>query len=455
MALTTSTITGRVPLPNDLVPYRGRVHFGLSGSDTQGADVVAPGIVTARLASDGSLPSGFRLWRNTSGTQGTVYRVVAEWDVIGCGSPHTVDLGYIQIGTASTYTLASLLGSGVGPAQGIYQNLPSAEWQAILNRVSVIETDKWVTPTRLSDAVLAMFGGQGYSGVWSPAGNFPGGSGVVAGQTWIVTAAGSRGGQAFTVGDRLVAITNNPSTTVYAGNWIRIQEREVTTSNYDNTSGRIMKVSDFGVGGSAVQAGDAANDLNAVSGGGTQFVRADGSTLNKPTRTGNWVGLHIQRTAEIAVQLLVSRAGSPMIATRRVDTGVWTDWLYHYNSENILGTVGQASGVPTGAIIERGSNANGEYTKFADGTMICRASGTGLPAAENPVGSVFSGSELEWTFPMAFASAPACFGGHRSPSAGWVSCRPKSATVGALRWITPTSSTSASSYDAVAIGRWF
>lgn len=38
---------------------------------------------------------------------------------------------------------------------------------------------------------------------------------------------------------------------------------------------------------------------------------------------------------------------------------------------NLVGTVSQSSSVPTGAAIERGSNANGEYTKFADGTMIC------------------------------------------------------------------------------------
>jgi len=42
-----------------------------------------------------------------------------------------------------------------------------------------------------------------------------------------------------------------------------------------------------------------------------------------------------------------------------------------YGKFNILGTVSQSAGVPTGAIIERGSNSNGEYVKFADGTMIC------------------------------------------------------------------------------------
>jgi len=42
-----------------------------------------------------------------------------------------------------------------------------------------------------------------------------------------------------------------------------------------------------------------------------------------------------------------------------------------YAEGNILGTVTESSGVPTGAIIERGSNANGEFVKYADGTMIC------------------------------------------------------------------------------------
>lgn len=45
-----------------------------------------------------------------------------------------------------------------------------------------------------------------------------------------------------------------------------------------------------------------------------------------------------------------------------------------YAPGNILGTVSESSGTPTGAIIERGSNANGEYVKYADGTLICQGS---------------------------------------------------------------------------------
>jgi hypothetical protein len=52
-------------------------------------------------------------------------------------------------------------------------------------------------------------------------------------------------------------------------------------------------------------------------------------------------------------------------------TGITTPDGLAYAKGNILGTVSEASGVPTGAIIERGSNANGSFVKYADGTMIC------------------------------------------------------------------------------------
>lgn len=62
----------------------------------------------------------------------------------------------------------------------------------------------------------------------------------------------------------------------------------------------------------------------------------------------------------------------------------------------LVGTVSQSGGVPTGAIIERGSNANGNYVRYADGTQICRVS----EFSSNVAGDV------TWTFPATFDSAP-------------------------------------------------
>ncbi len=60
----------------------------------------------------------------------------------------------------------------------------------------------------------------------------------------------------------------------------------------------------------------------------------------------------------------------------------------------ILGTVSQSGGVPTGAIFEQGSNANGEYIKFADGTLECW--GTAVQPANS------NGAAVTFTFPSTF-----------------------------------------------------
>ena len=45
------------------------------------------------------------------------------------------------------------------------------------------------------------------------------------------------------------------------------------------------------------------------------------------------------------------------------------DWTY--GAGNLIGAVSEVGGLPTGAVFERGANANGEYVRFADGTQIC------------------------------------------------------------------------------------
>ncbi|MFV3287063.1 hypothetical protein ACNFCI_23940, partial [Pseudomonas sp. NY15356] len=66
---------------------------------------------------------------------------------------------------------------------------------------------------------------------------------------------------------------------------------------------------------------------------------------------------------------------------------------------DIVGTVSQSGGVPTGAIVERGSNANGDYVKFADGTLICTTT--------NRAVSFVNASNLNftWIYPISFVAA--------------------------------------------------
>ena len=96
---------------------------------------------------------------------------------------------------------------------------------------------------------------------------------------------------------------------------------------------------------------------------------------------------------------------TPMMAVwrRPAAAGMNEKWGRVYSQTSILGPVSQASGVPTGGLIERGSNGNGEYVKFADGTMICTHSISGITATA-AAGSLFRGtSATTWTFPATFS----------------------------------------------------
>lgn len=72
---------------------------------------------------------------------------------------------------------------------------------------------------------------------------------------------------------------------------------------------------------------------------------------------------------------------------------------FGYGPGNLLGTVGQAAGIPTGAVIERGSNANGDYVRFADGTQICCDTVSLTYASANIL-------SCSWNFPAVFSEAP-------------------------------------------------
>lgn len=137
--------------------------------------------------------------------------------------------------------------------------------------------------------------------------------------------------------------------------------------------------------------------------------------------------------------------------TRSKLNGTWTTWGRVYNTVNILGTVGQSGGIPTGSILERGTNANGYYVRFADGTQIC----TTIAAAIVPPTGI---SNVWWTFPIAFSSVNYI---NMTPNIGVGSDARNYVTAGTYNTLSTTqanfSSYMAASVGcyAVAIGRWF
>lgn len=131
---------------------------------------------------------------------------------------------------------------------------------------------------------------------------------------------------------------------------------------------------------------------------------------------------------------------------------------FAYDRSTILGTVSQSSGVPTGSIIERGSNANGSYVKFADGTMYCAL--LNQPLSFNNTSNI----GFTWTYPQSFAAiefvgvnAIGTLGVSRVINSISAYARTNiQATVGALSVAAFLAGDQAVlNFDVFAIGRWF
>lgn len=128
---------------------------------------------------------------------------------------------------------------------------------------------------------------------------------------------------------------------------------------------------------------------------------------------------------------------------------------------NLLGAVSQSGGVPTGSVIEFGSNAQGDYLKFADGTMITSQVVT-VPAQTWTNGTGVRYVFLSFTLPAAFAVVPKMFAqtveGAISTRGSQVSnVAPTSLSTASAYLVTPSATTSNAqlTINVMAIGRWF
>ena len=71
-------------------------------------------------------------------------------------------------------------------------------------------------------------------------------------------------------------------------------------------------------------------------------------------------------------------------------------------------------------ITESGSNANGSYIKFDDGTLICHKAYAGSIDGSNPVDSMYQSAAVSWTFPHAFSNTNIVVSGSSNAVNGYI-----------------------------------
>ena len=109
------------------------------------------------------------------------------------------------------------------------------------------------------------------------------------------------------------------------------------------------------------------------------------------------------------------------------------------------------------AIIERGSNANGEYVRWADGTQVCYQ----IKTKENvaciyKATSLYRSEALSFTFPAIFIDIPVVYAGLTYSNDGKILCALGQIFVsgGWTRAYSETERTTDLDLHYLAIGRW-
>lgn len=129
-----------------------------------------------------------------------------------------------------------------------------------------------------------------------------------------------------------------------------------------------------------------------------------------------------------------------------------------FSRNNILATVTQSAGVPTGGIIERGAVSptnRGQYIRYADGTQICWSYNAGDLASSSASGNVFrTTTEVTWTFPVAFIEAPVVTVSTDIASR-WAAVGAVTSTTVDFRHYSAVTAAATVATKIVAVGRWF
>lgn len=234
----------------------------------------------------------------------------------------------------------------------------------------------------------------------------------------------------------------------------------LTQSTTDSTVGRILKVGDFGLGHIVSPIPPTGTNLNLLGVQGT--YRLDSTYTGSPfgaARQGDVIEI-LAWNGGVVHQNFYAIEGDVWYRKIDVSSGTQTTWRKMYGQLNIVGTVGQSNGLPNGAIVERGTNANGEYTRYADGTLECWLTNRQITYVDGLT------LRSTWNFPSLFSSSTSI--DVQVTATGSIS---SAARIGLLyhdtpaisgvnlyvltNSISPFTNADFASVSAKAIGRWF
>ena len=225
----------------------------------------------------------------------------------------------------------------------------------------------------------------------------------------------------------------------------------VTQTAVDFTVGRLMRTGNFGLGlndGTLTDINDM--DAHRISG----FFRwSSGATGAPPTSAG--VFQHLTRISGTEHHQIAYGAND-RVFRRRWTGSAWGSWQEIYHAGTILGTVSQTAGVPTGAVMQHSSSANGFFERRASGRAECTRTDQTTANVSTAYGSLFRSADIAWTFPSAFFAGTLPAVAFSADNSDVIGSRviSLSATAVTFQLVANASIASTTTVRASAHGRW-
>lgn len=215
-------------------------------------------------------------------------------------------------------------------------------------------------------------------------------------------------------------------------------EATVAEGRNDTTVGRLLKIGDSGYGGYT--------PISSIGVSANDYTNSGHFYLLSPTNvpeSGNGYMDVVGFSSLYAKQNWKTNDGDSSYE-RVLVNGTWQSWYKVASAAN-------------NSLIEYGSNANGSYTKFPDGTMICRINLYTASAINIQSGSVYVSHNTTWTFPHIFNGVPeishsvkegdsSCWVGHAGP--------PTVSTTTYFRAFRGATTAAPVKVSVIAVGRW-